>query len=81
MSRRCRVARAAPLQSQLGTDIKICDTVRLSVDKTVQALGPNLLRREITAAKHIVWDNPPAHTMLLLMRLPDRTRGGTTILQ
>ena len=32
-SRRYRVARAAPLQSQLGTDIEICDTVRLEPAK------------------------------------------------
>jgi len=51
---------------------------RLCVDKTVRALGPNLLRREITAAKHTLWDSPPAKTMLLLMRLPDPDAGGST---
>ncbi len=51
----------------------VCRTAdRLCADQARQALGPNLLEREITAAKRTVWGTLPAHTVLMLMRLPDK---------
>jgi Dolichyl-phosphate-mannose-protein mannosyltransferase len=46
---------------------------RLCIQQTRQRLGPDLSEREITAAKRAWWGRLPAHTVLVLMRLPDRS--------
>jgi hypothetical protein len=48
---------------------------RLCIQQTRQRLGPDLSEREITAAKRAWWGRLPAHTVLVLMRLPDQGAG------
>ena len=43
----------------------------LCIEKTRKALGPNLREQQITASKQTLWRRLPAHTVLMLMRLPE----------
>lgn len=44
---------------------------RVCIEKTRKAFGPGLREQQITAAKQTLWRRLPAHTVLMLMRLPE----------